>query len=314
MNWETTLKKINHETALRAASLWVTQPIHLKLVNNQINCVYRFEDKNRGYYLRITHETIRSRPELEAAIDFQQHLFKHHAPICQPIPSETGAYIEIIKQDHLEFFAHVCLEVPGKIMSFENTNKQAYFTWGKALAQLHNAAQSYQPQIHHFLSWKDLWQETHEYLQQEPQEIQDCFHRIETFFNQNTTTALNFGLTHGDHRPGNVLYDGQQIHIIDFDEPVYHWFLADIAKPFLDLCNQPRESWMPLFNRYIEGYRSTRPITENDLKNIRWFTQMKSLEIYLWCKNNWHEPTAPGGKPRELWLSELRQMAMTPLF
>lgn len=131
MNWETTLKKINHKTALRAASLWVNRPLDLKLINNQINCVYRFEDKNQGYYLRMTHETIRSRRELEAAIDFQQHLFQHHAPICQPIPSATDAYIEIIKQDQLKFFAHVCLEVPGEIMSFENTNKHAYFTWEK---------------------------------------------------------------------------------------------------------------------------------------------------------------------------------------
>ena len=314
MNWEETLKKITNKTAFNAALNWVDTPLNLKLINNQINCVYRFQSQNKGYYLRMTHEQIRPVSELVAAIDFQEHLFKSKVPVCQAILSKNTLFIETIKQDKLSFLAHICLEVPGTIMHFDSQEKSVYKTWGQSLALLHKASQSYEPKELYFRTWKDLWKETDDYAKQDTNQIQELHDQINTWFNKHVATPLNFGLTHGDHRPGNVLYDGHQIHIIDFDEPVYHWFMADIAKPFLDLCDKPYRDWKPLFEWYIEGYRSILPITDEDLQSINWFTQMKSLDIYLWCKNNWCEPAAPGGKPRNKWLSELLQMALTPLF
>lgn len=222
MNWEATLKKITDQTALKAASLWVNKPVHLKLINNQINCVYRFEEKGQGYYLRVTHEQIRTFVQLKAALDFQRHLFMNKAPVCPAVTSKVNRLVETVNQDELNFLAHVCLEVPGSIMDFEHTEQEAYFEWGKALALLHQASRSYQPKEHVFMSWQSLWRETTEYAIKENQEIQALCQEIGAWFQTYTATPLNFGLTHGDHRPGNVLYDGNRIRIIDFDEPVYH--------------------------------------------------------------------------------------------
>lgn len=314
MNWETTLKQITDETARLTAAYWVDAPSNLKLINNQINCVYRFEANNQGYYLRLTHETIRSQQELLGSIDFQRHLLSHKVPICEAIPSKHGQWIEIIHQGSLQFLAHVCLEVPGDVMHFDHTEKAAYVQWGQALAQLHQASLSYHPGDYHFLTGQDLWQETRDYAMRDTDpDIKTIFHRIDDWF---ATQKHNhfYGLTHGDHRPGNVLYDGKQIHLIDFDEPVYHSFLADIAMPFLDLSGKPFKTWQTKFDGFIEGYRNILPIPDDELNQLHWFTQMKSLNIYLWCKNNWCEPTAPGGKPRDVWLQELRHMATHSLF
>ncbi|KTD03425.1 phosphotransferase [Fluoribacter gormanii] len=314
MVWEDTLKKISNNTAFKAALQWADNPVNLQLVNNQINCVYRFESEGKGFYLRITHEKIRPQKELLAAIDFQQHLFQMDAPVCEVLKSKNGSYIETVVQEELHFLIHVCSEVPGTIMHFGYEVKNVYEHWGQALARLHRAAESYQANGHHFRSWSDLWSETADYLVYENSAIQDLFHTIDEHFRAFKINNVNFGLTHGDHRPGNVLFDGKQIHFIDFDEPVYHWFMADIAKPFLDLCGIPYSKWAAKFAWMIEGYQSIFPIDGQLLHAINDFSQMKSLDIYLWCKNNWHEPTAPGGKPREQWLNELRHMAFTPLF
>ena len=314
MNWETTLKKISDQTALSAAALWVKKPINLQLINNQINCVYRFEEKGQGYYLRMTHEQVRTMDELEAALDFQKHLFLNKAPVCPVVPSRNNLLIETVNQGDLSFSTHVCLEVPGSVMHFEHKEQKTYHVWGRALALLHQAARTYEPKISVFLSWKDLWKETRDYAAQDSQETQSLCEQITAWFDNYKETPLNFGLIHGDHRPGNVLYDGHQIRIIDFDEPVYHWFVADITMPFLDLCQKPYSTWRTLWDWYIEGYNSISPLSDDILQTLNWFTQMKSLGIYLWCKNNWFEATAPGGKPREQWLNELFHMAMTPLF
>ncbi|QMT59976.1 phosphotransferase enzyme family protein [Legionella sp. PC997] len=314
MVWENTLKRISTETAFKAALQWVENPENLQLVNNQINCVYRFEAEGNRFYLRITHEKIRPQKELLASIDFQQHLFRNEAPICEVLPSKNGAYIETVIQEELHFLTQVCSEVPGTIMHFGYLDKNAYVHWGEALARLHRAAESYKANGHHFRKWQDLWSETAGYLTHEDSAIQDLFQTIDEHFRNFTINNVNFGLTHGDHRPGNVLFDGKQIHFIDFDEPVYHWFIADIAKPFLDLCGTPYSEWAEKFAWMIEGYQRILPIDAELLHAINDFSQMKSLEIYLWCKNNWYESTAPGGKPREEWLNELRHMAFKPLF
>lgn len=55
------------------------------------------------------------------------------------------------------------------------------------------------------MNWEDLWKETTSYLPHENKEINDLHQEISTWFTQMTPSASNFGLTHGDHRPGNVL-------------------------------------------------------------------------------------------------------------
>ncbi|MGL5741065.1 MAG: hypothetical protein ACRCXC_00190 [Legionella sp.] len=164
MVWENTLKKITTQTAYQAALQWVDQPINLHLINNQINCVYRFESEGKGFYLRLSHEQIRPQKEFLAAIDFQRHLLLNDAPVCAIQISKNGRYIETVCQDELHFLAQVCHEVPGTIMHFNYQDKSTYYLWGQALARVHRAAKSYQAHEHQFKSWNDLWQETADYL------------------------------------------------------------------------------------------------------------------------------------------------------
>lgn len=294
---------------------WSADSHTIKLINDGINLVYRFEVNGKGKYLRMTHPNIRSFNELTAAIDFQLYLFTNHAPVCKPVPSQEGNYIETINQGDMLFLAHVTDEVPGDLMHFNHLRNDVFTIWGTALAKLHQAALNYKPARNlHFKTWKDLWNETSCYLPNENDAIKNVFQAINEWFSTLTPTADDFGLIHADHRTGNVLYDGNEVYIIDFDEPVYHWLAADITNPFLELPNKPFASWKPKFLCFIEGYRSILPFSDEQINQLPWFAQMKSLAIYLWCKNNWFEPFAPGGKPRERWLEELYKMALKPIF
>lgn len=314
--WDKTLKKVNHSiTPQKAAALWDADINSIKLVNDGINLVYRFEVQKQGRYLRITHREIRDYDELVAAIDFQKYLHNQDVPICNPIPSKLGHFIEEVNQNDLTFLVHVTQEVPGKIMNFEYNDAYIYKLWGASLAKLHQAAKNYQSNNKFkFKNWKDLWQEIAKYLPGEDAIIKKEYEAISSWFATMPESPSIFGLTHGDHMTNNVLYDGKQIYFIDFDEPVYHWFLADIAKPFLELCEKPFFEWKQKFEWYIEGYKSVLPISDDQIKNIHWFVKMKSLDIYLWCKNNWKDPIAPGGKSTEKWLNNLRSMILNPIF
>jgi len=314
--WHQTLKKIDQvSTPAKAASLWNADTNSLKLVNDGINLVYRFESNGIGRYLRITHPSIRSFDELSAAIDYQRFLGSHAVPVCKPILSSTHRYIEQILQKEMVFLAHATDEVPGTLMHFEYTNSEVYKSWGRTLATLHKVAHTYKPVSElSFKTWKDVWAETANSISKEDEALKREYLLIDSWFKQLPKELMDYGLTHGDHRTANILYDSKQVYIIDFDEPVYHWFMADIARPFLELSSTPFSDWQDKFEWFIAGYRSVFPVNEYLLQHINWFVRIKSLDIYLWCKNNWYEPDAPGGKPRDVWLEELRHMVLNPLF
>lgn len=86
--WNEILKRMDKSKTLEdAVKLWGGSLNSLCLVNEGINLVYRFEQNGKGYYLRLTHESLRNKHELQAAIAYQHHLFTHDVPICAPIQS-----------------------------------------------------------------------------------------------------------------------------------------------------------------------------------------------------------------------------------
>ncbi|RDI42542.1 phosphotransferase enzyme family protein [Aquicella lusitana] len=313
--WEETLKQINHSvTPRRAAALW-GDVSSLQLASDGINLVYRFECNKKGRYLRITHPRIRTREALASALDFQKHLYEFDVPICQPLSSLQGNYIEEVKQEDKIFLAHVNEEVAGNHIHFNHEDISIYQTWGMALAKLHRAAAHYQPATGcSFLNWLDLWKDLDKYVQAEDEAVRNEYHQISQWFLGLPQNTDIFGLTHGDHRTGNVLYDGNHVFIIDFDEPVYHWFCADIARPFLELDRRKFMEWQPKLGSFLNAYASIFHLDHQLIKSLPWFIRMKNLEMYLWTKHNWLNPVAPGGGSTANWLNEMRQVIDNPVY
>jgi Ser/Thr protein kinase RdoA (MazF antagonist) len=296
-------------------ALWEGDINSLKFISEGINLIYRFEVKGKGKILRVTHSTNRSHEELLAASDYQRHLFENNAPVGQPIKSIFFRYVEKINSGSEVLFARVVDEVPGQVMELQDTNKDLYRTWGNSLAKLHVAAKTYRPnRTFQFISWKDVWEEVYRYIQSEEQKIKSEYWTINNWFNDLSNDRDTYGLSHGDHRIGNVISDNKNIYIIDFDEPIYHWFIADIARPFIELCERSFCNWKEIFLWYLEGYQSILALDKKEFEYIPWFIRMKNLDMYLWTKNNWHHPIAPGGTPTDQWLHSRRKMIFEPLF
>lgn len=306
--WNNQLKHTDHAAiAKQTAILWGAETDSIQIINEGINFVYCFTVAAKNYYLRLIHSSNRSYVDLMAAVDYQRHVYEHGAPVCQPICSQQDLYIETIQyQDHT-YLASVVAAVPGTQIHFDYAEDAIYFTWGKALAKLHLAAKSYQPIPHAtFKSWQDLWQETAEYVDSEDSIIKNEYAAINHWLTSLTNSKHQLVLTHGDHRVGNVIYDGQQVYIIDFDEPVYHWPSADIARPIIDCLEQSILHCHTKLVNYLAGYQSILATDHELIQYIPWFVRMKILDIYLWTKYNWQDTTAPGGNLVSEQLSKLR--------
>lgn len=312
--WSDVLKKVNHRcTPQKAVKAWGGKKHSVTLISEGINLVYRFEINDQPYYLRITHSDLRRKEELVAALEYQEHLFLSGVKVCEPVKSLADHYIETITQGELDFLVHVNKGVPGTIMNFAYPDAKVYRTWGKTLAILHKAAQQFEPSNPGvFKRWQDLWQETNTHLKVEDEALKKEFTSVSHYFAKAGTNKDNFGIVHHDHRLGNVLYDGETIHIIDFDEPIYHWFGADIIRPFLEVLNEGKKNIHDQWLWYIEGYVSYYPLGDDTLTLFPWLLRMKNLEIYLWLREHWGNEIAPGGGKKETMLRDLYHAILNP--
>lgn len=308
--WDTLLKNINEETLNSSVELWGGEPDSILLISLGINAVYRFKFKAKYFYLRLTHEKLRPINELESAIAFQDYLFKSKVPICQPVLSIRNNVIEEIQQGDDVFLAHVCHEVPGGHMNFDFESQQLYEDWGRVLAELHQASMKYDPENHQYGQWENDIDELQGYVKTEPQEMREILLDLLDKFKKFPKNNCNYGLIHGDHRKGNVLTDGQQIHLIDFDLPRLCWFMDDISRPFFSSIMLGHMNWQSKLLPYIKGYRSIKQLKQADLYAFPDFLHYKAMNMYLWTKYNWEGDTAPGGMNTKDWLESLLKMVV----
>lgn len=302
--WNELLRRMPEKVAQLAVQRWSGK--NLCLVSCGINLVYRFEKAKQSYYLRISHAQLRSEASILAAIHYQQHLYQAGVAVCQPILSDQRWWVETLQHGQDLFLASVCLGVLGKAMRFDYTDLSCYEQWGRALGQLHNAAQSYDAATHSYAGWSQSLIELQGYAQQESVAIQQVLKTVIGYFESRSHTPENYGLTHGDHRKGNVLFDGKSVTIIDFDLPCWHWFSEDVFRPFFSTIMKDQPCWQDKWQPYLEGYLSVRPKSSLDLASFSTHLQLKALEIYLWTKNNWSGETAPGGMDTKAWLARLQ--------
>lgn len=302
--WNELLHRMPESIAQLAMERWGGQK--LCLVSCGINRVYSFERDQRCYYLRISHCQLRSEAAMLAAIHYQQHLYQTGVTVCQPIMSKHGLWVESMNQGADVFLASVCLGVAGKSMRFDHTDVASYEQWGRTLGQLHNAAQDYDATMHSYATWQQSLVELQGYAKHEAVAIQYVLQTVTDFFENRLHTTIDYGLTHGDHRKGNVLFDGKHVTIIDFDLPCWHWFSEDVFRPFFSTIMKDQLCWQNKWRPYIEGYLSVRPKNCLDLDSFVKHLQLKALEIYLWTKNNWSDATAPGGIDTKTWLTMIQ--------
>lgn len=308
--WDDILSGIDNQTTpQKAVAAWGGALDSIRLINTGINLVYSFSIHNQTCFLRLTHEKLRPMQALQAALQYQQHLQNAHVPVCPLILSSNKTFIESVLQDSHVFLAHVCAKVPGAAITFDNA-EALYFSWGKALGQLHAAARDYHPGSHRYGRWEDDGEELTEYAQNEPPAIQAVLQDVLAHFIHYPQTRQNYGLIHGDHRKGNVLTDGRLVSFIDFDLPRYCWFMDDVSRPFFSSIVWKEQNWQDKLQPYIEGYRAAHPLQPSELVNFSWFIRYKLLDMYLWTKYNWHGETAPGGMKTKKWLASLEEMIL----
>ena len=93
-------------------------------------------------------------------------------------------------------------------------------------------------------------------------------------------TAENFSLIHADFTPDNVIYNGEDLVVIDFDDAAFGWHMYDIASALIEYrFDRDYESLRSVF---LDGYRKRRPLTKQDIDLLPEFELVRGLAVIGW--------------------------------
>jgi Ser/Thr protein kinase RdoA (MazF antagonist) len=89
-----------------------------------------------------------------------------------------------------------------------------------------------------------------------------------------------YGLVHADLRLANLLQDGDQTYVIDFDDCGWSWFLYDFGSAVSFFEDDPR---IPeVTDAWVRGYRTARSLTAEEEAEIPTFVMMRRLLLVAW--------------------------------
>jgi len=91
-------------------------------------------------------------------------------------------------------------------------------------------------------------------------------------------TEQNYGLIHADFLPENVMIDGDDLQLIDFDDAGYGWYMFELATSLFVHLGEPH--FDEVLGAYVEGYRTEHVLPDEDLAYLPIFI-MARLFTYL---------------------------------
>jgi len=89
-----------------------------------------------------------------------------------------------------------------------------------------------------------------------------------------------YGLVHADMRLANLLVDGDDTYVIDFDDCGWSWFLYDFGAAVSFFEHDPRVP--ELTDAWMSGYRTSRPLPAEDEQEIPTFVMLRRLLLVAW--------------------------------
>ena len=99
-----------------------------------------------------------------------------------------------------------------------------------------------------------------------------------------------YGLIHADLVPENILIDGHNMRVIDFDDAGYGWFLFDIATSLYFVTAE--RSYATARAALLQGYRSARALAEKDADRLAAFLAVRGTTYLGWVHTRQGSETA----------------------
>jgi Ser/Thr protein kinase RdoA (MazF antagonist) len=255
--------------------------------------------------VRFVRADERGRDAIEAELDFLHHVADRGVWVNLPIASRAGQRVETVVTALGGFHVVVFNTMAGEARESEQLGPEAYEPWGRALGELHNAAQGYRDRRRP--SWREKLDQARGQLARDDAVAHAALAKLAAALEALPATDANYSLIHWDFCADNIRWGGERLGVIDFDDCATDWHAADIAYALRDLFDD-RASRVdlgdPLLASFVRGYRSARRLDDADLGHLPLFMLLSNLLFYASLRIIVDEPPATSEPD---WIEGLRK-------
>lgn len=265
-----------------------------------MNDTYLVTTSAKPYIFRVYRGDRRKEySEIAFELDLLRHLDQKGVSVSLPIADVRGEYIQTFEAPEGKRFGVLFTFAEGNERGMDN--EEISYSFGQSVANIHVQSDSFESDysktsididflIHRSLA---IIEANMQHRDDDVQFMKKLGHQLEQSLREIPLEQLDFGICHGDlHGNTNVSFTEDLVMThYDFDLCGYGWRAYDIAE--FRLAREVRLGHDPdhlerLWGAFIEGYRSIRALSEDDLKAVPFFVGIRQLWLMGLCLKDPH--------------------------
>ena len=276
------------EFAAKSYGFSVDMLEHIPRISGKIeNQIYSFNKYGKKYLIKfdpISSQYNNQLRETRAAMDFNYYLAENNINVSVPLKSTNGELVI----DGEDYIITAFNWLYGETWSFDGSNGEMSFNWGKVMGEIHRAAKDYKPQNEHDVLRK-IFDRRYQVSFFDNLKIYPSVYEISQEL-MGEIIALpkdkdSFGIIHYDMHQGNFYTLGNKVSVFDFGDSIYGWFVLDIA---ISLChalwwgregNKADDFINIIIGNFLKGYFSVNKLSNFWLSKIPVFMKYRHLDM-----------------------------------
>ncbi|KIL51812.1 phosphotransferase enzyme family protein [Jeotgalibacillus soli] len=276
-----------------AASRYNADATEAKKLGDFENYVFEVYKNDQPYILRLTHSSHRNMADVEAELEWINYLHAKAINVSLVHQSKNGSLVEEIPVGNTSFFVCLFDKAPGNPVKIDDPlfGPKLFEKWGQITGGMHRVTKDYQPGDHKREHWEeDDVLDFGLYLDKEKDaKIIADGEEVVRVIKGLPVTKESFGLIHSDIHPGNFFLDGNEIHVFDFDDSAYFYYMSDIAIPLYyavwwkcrnEILEDRSEFGKELLYHFLKGYQKVNKIDPEWIYRIPLFLQLRDYVLY----------------------------------
>ena len=271
------------------------------LINLSENHTFRIDlTSGERFILRVHRPGYQSAASIDSELEWVAALRADtDLPVPLALPGRDGRLVQqLVPQGGAPRFAVLFAFEPGSEPQPAGDLAALFETLGRFAAIAHNQAATFQPSAGFARQvwtagaildpnglWGD-WRKAPRVSGAIATTLEALDSRLRLELADYGRSAGNFGLIHADMRLANILVDGEQVTLIDFDDCGFCWFMYDFAAAISFFEDGPQ---IPALRaRWLAGYARVRPLPPADLAIIDTMILLRRMALLAWIGSH-HE-------------------------
>ncbi|HXV00988.1 MAG TPA: phosphotransferase [Caulobacteraceae bacterium] len=260
----------------------------VELVARSENVTFRVRTKDADFALRLHRPGYQSLTELNSERTWTRALSEAGFSVPAGVRAPDGRDFVTAGP----WLAGLARWVAGEAVGSENPSPALYFRLGEMAADLHAHSALWAPPAGFSRrvldadglmgaepNWGRFWE--HPALSAGER---DLFERARAALRgallDLPRDGRRFGMIHADLHPGNLVVDGEQLGLIDFDDAAFGWYLYDLAVALVH--HQGKAGFDDLAAALLAGYRSRRALGQEEAARLPMFLLVRRLAVIGW--------------------------------